>query len=75
MGRRNYPSQAEWSALIEQQSQNGLSVAEFYKRHGLVVKCFYRKRRQLSDGKAFSRHVGALKKYCGPGDWSCWKKQ
>ena len=52
MGRRKYRSQAEWSALIERQAQSGLSGSEFCKRHGLVTKCFYRKRRQLSDGKA-----------------------
>ena len=52
MGRRKYRSQAEWSVLIEQQAQSGLSGVEFCKQHGLVAKCFYRKRRQLSDGKA-----------------------
>ena len=52
MGRRKYRSQAEWSVLIEQQAQSGLSGAEFCKQHGLVTKCFYCKRRQLSDGKA-----------------------
>lgn len=52
MGRRKYRSQAEWLELIEQQAQSGLSGAEFCKRHGLVAKCFYRKRQQLSDGKA-----------------------
>ena len=52
MGSRKYRSQAEWSALIERQVQSGLSGAEFCKRHGLVAKCFYRKRLQLSEGKA-----------------------
>ncbi|HUV20540.1 MAG TPA: hypothetical protein VMZ32_02025 [Gammaproteobacteria bacterium] len=52
MGRRKYRSQAEWSVLIEQQAQSGLSGAEFCKQHGVVAKCFYRKRLQLSEGKA-----------------------
>ena len=52
MGRRKYRSQADWLELIEQQAQSGLSGAEFCKQHGLVAKCFYRKRRQLREGKA-----------------------
>ena len=31
--------------------------------------------RQVKRWRAFSRHVGAIKKYCGRGDWSCRKKQ
>ena len=52
MTKRKYRSQADWQLLIEQQVQSGLSGAEFCKRHGLVAKYFYRKRRQLQNGQA-----------------------
>jgi putative transposase len=52
MASRKYRSLEEWQALIDEQSQSGLGVAEFCKQHGLTPKYFYRKRRQLRDGKA-----------------------
>jgi len=52
MGRRQYRSQAECSALIKQQAQSGLSGARLFKRRCLVAKCFYCKRWQVIHGKA-----------------------
>lgn len=31
--------------------------------------------RQIKRWRAFFRHVGAIRKYCGRGEWSCRKKQ
>ena len=52
MGNRKRRSRAEWQALIEDQARSGLGVTEFCKRHDLIAKYFYRKRRQLCDAKA-----------------------
>jgi len=52
MGNRKRRSRTQWQSLIEDQAQSGLSITEFCKQQGLVTKYFYRKRRQLRDGKA-----------------------
>lgn len=52
MASRRYRSNAQWQSLIDQPAQSGIRVAEFCKQPGLVAKYFYRKRRQLRDGKA-----------------------
>ena len=38
MGGRQYRSQAEWSTLMKQQAQSGLSGARLFKRCGLVAE-------------------------------------
>jgi hypothetical protein len=48
---------------------------QWYCRYFLGRRTPAEDARQIKRWRAFSRHVGALKKYCGRGDWSCRKKQ
>lgn len=47
MPKRQYRTQAEWSLLIDDQEQSGLSVLEFCRQHRLYAKTFYRQRKAL----------------------------
>jgi len=48
---------------------------QWYCRYFLGRRTPLEDARQISRWRAFSRHVGAIKKYCELGDWRCRKKQ
>jgi len=57
MGQRKYRSRSEWTALIDQQEQSGLSVLDFCRDQGLYAKTFYKQRKAL--GRSPSRPQAA----------------
>lgn len=65
----------EWQAKGWIHSQDPRGWFQWYCRYFLGRRTPAEDARQVKRWKAFSRHVGAVKKYCERGDWSCRKKQ
>jgi hypothetical protein len=65
----------EWNKKGWIFSGDPLGWFQWYCRYFLGRRTPAEDARQVKRWKAFSRHVGAVKKYCERGDWSCRKKQ
>lgn len=79
--RLNYYSVDASQSLLEWQRKGWIHPQDprgwfqWYCRYFLGRRTPAEDIRQVKRWRAFSRHVGAIKKYCGRGDWSCRKKQ
>jgi len=77
----NYYSVDASQSLLEWQQKGWIHPQDprgwfqWYCRYFLGRRTPAEDTRQIKRWRAFSRHVGAVKKYCGRGDWSCRKKQ
>ena len=65
----------EWKikGWIHQQDPRGWF--QWYCRYYLGRRTETEDMRQIKRWRAFSRHLGAIRKYCEPYDWQCRKKQ